>query len=1045
MRRPLVFYLAAAAVGLALWGALFVLAGAAMGQTATDVGGSFTSSNPTGEIAADLYSGRDRNLLGTPGANFIRLFENAVNLATDPSCSANGANNKLTLGLDTDESASANAWAQCYELKTGTRTYTTNDGSILAHVQYDASGNATYIELWPQGSGVDQANAATVGTLAWAEAAITAGGTIYLHPGQYWVNTADSLTFNRAGVTLEGASREGTQIVLPTAFNGTALRIGFTGSQLKGVTFRNLEINGNKGNVTSSILIHARDAKFTVENCNLHDAKTGGILMDATVFGTVKPRIMDSQLFNFTAGAYGIKTSDDQGECLTDAVIMRNEMGAATLVIDNCINGLQFENNHIYGYLTDQACIQGTGATAAWDWRIANNTIEDCGREGIILSGGGADRGAIIGNTFYGNGCSIDNTYDTISLASVDASLIANNIIRSAVGGACPGGMTRHGIYLTSANNNRILGNMLIGSNAGSYAVNMQSGGGTNTVALNQCSGTCAGNVSDTILNDAQFNVDATYGWLMRDAFGVLPDGTNGVAINTSGVLAKVGTGSVLANDVTCTDCVTLGTETAGSYAGSVSEAGPATTATALAANGADCSAGNYPLGVDASGAVESCTADDDVPESGDFTNLTGGAGITVSGGTISTDSTEQSFLASGALTCGASTNGKVQVHTTPLQYCDNTGTPTLRYAAYGSSAGVATSATALAANGSNCSAGSFPLGVDASGASETCTAVSFTAAGTSGTPQTISNGDTLTVAAGTGITTTGGATDTVTVAATLGTAIDTGEITDATIAQVDIDDSQTLAGNPANGDSSVWFANTGLIFEGTTSDTNEGLLIWPTIGADRTLTLPDATDTLVGQATTDVLTNKTLDVEGTGNSVTTVEKIWMPFASCQAGTGYNIWDTPTSNGAAPGCVAGTNTLQGVADFDATTDESLQATVALPADWTGTVDGSIQWLAASTTSSVAWCVQLICVADAETNDPAFPAQATGNCVSDAAKGTTLQTNNAALTSITATGCAAGELLHVRVSRDPDETSTRTDAMTGDARGIGLELTLRRVQ
>lgn len=36
---------------------------------------------------------------------------------------------------------------------------------------------------------------------------------------------------------------------------------------------------------------------------------------------------------------------------------------------------------------------------------------------------------------------------------------------------------------------------------------------------------------------------------------------------------------------------------------------GNASTATALAANGANCSAGNYPLGVDASGAVENCTA----------------------------------------------------------------------------------------------------------------------------------------------------------------------------------------------------------------------------------------------------------------------------------------------------------------------------------------------------------------------------------------------------------------------------------------------------
>ncbi len=40
-----------------------------------------------------------------------------------------------------------------------------------------------------------------------------------------------------------------------------------------------------------------------------------------------------------------------------------------------------------------------------------------------------------------------------------------------------------------------------------------------------------------------------------------------------------------------------------------------AATATALAANGANCGAGTYPLGVDASGAAESCTADDDTAE----------------------------------------------------------------------------------------------------------------------------------------------------------------------------------------------------------------------------------------------------------------------------------------------------------------------------------------------------------------------------------------------------------------------------------------------
>ena len=83
---------------------------------------------------------------------------------------------------------------------------------------------------------------------------------------------------------------------------------------------------------------------------------------------------------------------------------------------------------------------------------------------------------------------------------------------------------------------------------------------------------------------------------------------------------------------------------------------------------------------------------------------ITGGAGITSTGGgaenatvTLTTDSTEAAFLAAGALTCGASTAGKAQIHTTPLQYCDNAATPALQYAAYGSSTGVATSATILA------------------------------------------------------------------------------------------------------------------------------------------------------------------------------------------------------------------------------------------------------------------------------------------------------------------------------------------------------------
>lgn len=188
--------------------------------------------------------------------------------------------------------------------------------------------------------------------------------------------------------------------------------------------------------------------------------------------------------------------------------------------------------------------------------------------------------------------------------------------------------------------------------------------------------------------------------------------------------------------------------------------------------------------------------------------------------------------------------------------------------------------------------------------------------------------------------------------------------------------------------------------------------------------------------------TNKTYNTESTGNVFTTVKRVWLPAAGCNNATAGSIWDLPTSNAAAAACITGTNTQKGVLDFDQTTDESAQLSLLLPSTWTGNIDANVLWLTTATSGSVAWCVQLISSADAETDDPAFPAQATGNCVSDAAKGTTNQLNTAALTTITATGVAAGELLHIRLSRDPDETSTRTDNLAADARLVGVELIYR---
>jgi len=59
------------------------------------------------------------------------------------------------------------------------------------------------------------------------------------------------------------------------------------------------------------------------------------------------------------------------------------------------------------------------------------------------------------------------------------------------------------------------------------------------------------------------------------------------------------------------------------------------------------------------------------------------------------------------------------------------------------------------------------------------------------------------------------------------------------------------------------------LVFEGATDDTHETTLAIVDPTTDRTVTIPNATDTLIGKATTDTLTSKSFDFGGTGNSIT--------------------------------------------------------------------------------------------------------------------------------------------------------------------------------
>ena len=71
--------------------------------------------------------------------------------------------------------------------------------------------------------------------------------------------------------------------------------------------------------------------------------------------------------------------------------------------------------------------------------------------------------------------------------------------------------------------------------------------------------------------------------------------------------------------------------------------------------------------------------------------------------------------------------------------------------------------------------------------------------------------------------------------------------------------DNYVLIASPSFSGNIEFSAGSNLIFEGTTNDGFETTLTATDPTADQTITLPNATDTLVGRATTDTLTNKTL------------------------------------------------------------------------------------------------------------------------------------------------------------------------------------------
>lgn len=642
----------------------------------------------------------------------------------------------------------------------------------------------------------------------------------------------------------------------------------------------------------------------------------------------------------------------------------------------------------------------------------------------------------------------------------------------------------------------------------------------TNVQSISFTNGTVtdngSGNVSVTIggtgaPTDATYITQTANGTLTNEqALSLQPTGCLGVTTTTGVLDARTITGTANQISVANGNCggnptlsiptnPTLPGTTTGTFSGNLTGAvtGNASTATALAADPADCSANNFATSINASGTLGCGQPSISASVSGLGTGVATFLGTPSSSNlaaalTDETGSGSNVFgtaptISSAVLTTKVNLPRVTALPGTPAAgdtvivtddsatgACDSAAGSATTICHYNGSAWVAigdgsagsaapTNATYITQTANGTLSNEQALGALATGILKNTTTtgvLSIAAAGTdyvAGTPGTTANA--VPRASGTGGTTVKASgvtisdTDVLTapgglVAGTSGTGKLTmlegtapGAGSNAGEHNAYFDSTSHYLSSHVNGGSAVWYFSTlggqvnALTSKGT--PTTSDLLMIEDAAASNAKKKATVDGILAANdARSKTFTNTTLDAEGTGNVLTLPRRIFFPAAGCNNATAGSVWDLPTSNPAVAACKTGTNTQMGTLDFADGSNLSAQITYMLPSTWTGTVDANIKWLTSATTGSVVWQIQTICVADAETDDPSFN---TASTVTDTAKGTTLQTNDAAITGVTVTGCAAGELMHIKILRDSGHAS---DNLAATARLLGVELVVR---
>lgn len=181
--------------------------------------------------------------------------------------------------------------------------------------------------------------------------------------------------------------------------------------------------------------------------------------------------------------------------------------------------------------------------------------------------------------------------------------------------------------------------------------------------------------------------------------------------------------------------------------------------------------------------------------------------------------------------------------------------------------------------------------------------------------------------------------------------------------------------------------------------------------------------------------TNKTFDVAGTGNSLTTVEEhVWMTAANGSSAVAL------VHTGLTASAQTGSNVRTAGLTMTAAGTSMIHVTFKLPDDWSGAIDGGIFWQPSNTNSGNAvFTMASSCPTGTDTYDDAYN---TASTTTTAASGTASRPQKTEFTGVDMTNAAAGGWVSFRWQRLGDDGS---DTFTGSAVATLVWIKIRRTQ